>query len=226
MPAHLVIAIDGPAASGKGTLARLLAEKYDMAYLDTGLLYRAAAMRAVRAGIAPDDHEAAGRTARELADHLNWIDLADPELRSAAAGQNASIYSAIPSVRTALREIQRHFAATPPAHMNGRPCRGVILDGRDIGTAICPDAPIKFYVMASAEERARRRVAELQARGFAADYDAILMDLKERDARDQNRASDPLRPADDAQIIDTSHQSIDQVLAAASARVDAILSTD
>lgn len=218
---HLIIAIDGPASSGKGTLAKNLADRFDMAYLDTGLLYRKVGLEAYRAGVAEGDIAAATAVAQKIAQTLNWGDLLDPDLRGPQASRGASVFSAMAGVRSALTDIQRNFAQQPPAHMNGKPCRGVILDGRDIGTVICPQAPIKFFVTASAEVRAQRRVAYLTERGFAADYETILADLRDRDERDSNRAVAPLRAANDSQVIDTDHKSIDQVLAAAAQVVEA-----
>ena len=191
----LTIAIDGPAASGKGTIARALAEHFDYAHLDTGLLYRAVG-RLMLDGIDPVE---AARTLTPEA-------LERDDLRGADAAQAASKVAAIPEVRTALLDFQRAFA-----HRAG----GAVLDGRDIGTVICPDADVKLYVIASEEVRARRRHAELSAKGDPRSLDDVLDDLKERDARDTARATAPLKPADDAVVIDTSHMPISTAVAAA-----------
>ena len=181
------IAIDGPAASGKGTIARALAQRFGFAHLDTGLLYRAV-------GAIGGDPVAAAR-------NLTADDLARPDLRSAQAGQAASRVATIPEVRAALVDFQRRFAAQPP---------GAILDGRDIGTVICPGAAVKLYVVADNATRARRRAAEL-----GADVDEMLAQLRERDARDAARATAPLRPAEDAITLDTTAMSIEDAVAAA-----------
>jgi cytidylate kinase len=212
----IVIAIDGPAASGKGTLARRIAAELGYAWLDTGLLYRAAGIIAADAGANPADAVAAAEAARTLAHRIaeqGPAVLDDPHLRGDQAADAASKLSVVPAARAALLELQRAFARNPSSH--GRPVAGAVLDGRDIGTVICPDADVKLYVIAAVEERARRRVKELQGRGQIAIYDAVLEDLKQRDARDSQRAVAPLRPADDAFLLDTSALDADQALAAA-----------
>lgn len=195
----LVITIDGPAGVGKGTLARSLAAHCGWAYLDTGALYRATARRCLAAGIPPED-------AAPLAASLTPEDLTHPDLRQEAVGAMASRVAAIPAVRQALLDYQRRFAATPPGG-----ALGAILDGRDTGTVICPDAPLKFFLTARAEIRAARRLKELQERGEAAIYDTILREIRERDLRDQTRAVAPLVPAPDAIILETSDRTIAEV---------------
>ena len=189
------VAIDGPAAAGKGTIARAVAAHFGLAYLDTGLLYRAVGAKA-------GDPVAAARG-------LTADDLARPDLRSLAAGQAASRVAAIPEVRAALVDYQRRFARQPG---------GAVLDGRDIGTVICPDAEVKLYVTASAEVRAHRRWLEV-----GGDEAAVLAEVRERDARDMGRADAPLRAAVDAVVIDTSAMSIEAAVAAAVAAVAAAL---
>jgi CMP/dCMP kinase len=203
----MVIAIDGPAASGKGTLARRLAHHYGLPHLDTGLLYRAVALTLIDAGAPLDDEAAAARAAASLiADRL-----ADPRLRERAMGEAASRISGIPAVRAALLAWQQRFAGTPD---------GAVLDGRDIGTVICPDARVKLFITASAEERARRRHRELTARGEEATLAAILADIQARDARDASRSAAPLKAAADAVVLDTTELDADEAFAAARAVVD------
>jgi cytidylate kinase len=187
----MIIAIDGPAASGKGTLARRLAVHFGLPYLDTGLLYRATARAILDRGHALEDVPAAVAAARGLA----LTDFNEAALRGRAMGEAASRVAALPEVRAALESLQRAFAMRP---------EGAVLDGRDIGTVIAPSADVKIYVTASAEERARRRTLELAARGEAADYEAVLSDVRIRDERDSNRAVAPLRPARDAAVLDTT----------------------
>lgn len=219
-----VIAIDGPAASGKGTLARRIAETLGYAWLDTGLLYRAAGAEAIDAGGDPGDPADAEQGAQRLAARLLREGpgvLADPLLRGDMMADAASKLSAVPAARAALLDVQRAFARAPTK--DGHPAKGAVLDGRDIGTVICPDAPVKLFVTADVAERARRRVKELQARGQAAIYETVLEDLKQRDARDSQRAVAPLKPAADAFLLDTSALDADQALAAALAAIEAAL---
>lgn len=205
----MIIAVDGPAASGKGTIARALAAHYGLPWLDTGLLYRAVAVCAARQGLDPDS-ESAVLAATDFPDTL----LADPELRAEASGALASRVSVHPAVRAALLERQRRFAARPG---------GAILDGRDIGTVIAPDADAKIYVTASAQVRADRRAREMEARGLSADRAAMAADIEARDARDMGRASAPLRQAEDADLLDTSFLGIEAAVQKAIALVDARL---
>jgi len=202
----VIVAIDGPAASGKGTLARRLAQHFDLAFLDTGLLYRATALRLAVAGGGPGDHAMAEAAARAV----EAGDLADPRLREERIAGLASAVAAIPAVRQALLRLQRDFAAHPPG---GR--RGAVLDGRDIGTVVCPEAEAKLFVTASTEARAHRRVAELLQRGVAAAYERVLADMRERDARDAGRSAAPLRQAIDALVLDTTALDVDAAFAIA-----------
>ncbi len=206
MPAF-VVAIDGPAASGKGTLARRLAERFALAHLDTGKLYRAIALLVLEADGDPADPGAAVAAARRV----DRATLGDPRLLSEAVARASSIVSAIPAVRDALLAMQRDFAAHPPP-----PARGAVLDGRDIGTAVCPDATVKLFITASPEGRAERRLKELRERGAASIYADVLEDMKERDARDSGRRVAPLAAAPDAVIIDTTRLDADQVFERAS----------
>ena len=187
------VAIDGPAAAGKGTVSRAVAKSFGFAYLDTGLLYRATGAKTFE-GLSPI--EAATTLAAE--------DLDRDDLRSGDAGQAASRVAAIPEVREALIDFQRAFA---------RRTGGAVLDGRDIGTVICPDAKVKLYITASDEVRAQRRFAELTAAGEDTTFEKVLSDLRERDERDSARATAPLKPADDAVVIDTSDMSIAEAVA-------------
>jgi len=197
-----VIAIDGPAAAGKGTLARRIAGYLGYAYLDTGLIYRAVGLKTIERGADPADAEAATAAARELAPE----DLKRPDLRADEAANAASKVAAIPSVRAALLDFQRRFAAEPPGG-----AQGAVLDGRDVGTVVCPDADRKLFVTASLEVRADRRVKELRDRGIEAIHSRVLKDMKERDSRDSERDAAPLAPAENALLIDTSTLNPDEV---------------
>ncbi len=206
----MIIAVDGPAASGKGTLTRRLAEHFGFACLDTGLLYRAVGFKIIERGDDPGETASAAAAAARL----QASDLDDPALRGEAAASAASVVAAIPEVREILRAFQQNFAASPPG---GAP--GAVLDGRDIGTVICPGADIKLFLTASPEVRAERRVKELQAKGLEAIYTRILRDLQDRDARDASRAVSPLEPAKDALVIDTSEKDADTVFETALAHI-------
>jgi cytidylate kinase len=203
----MIIAIDGPAAAGKGTLAERLAEHYRLPYLDTGLLYRLLGKVMAERGLDPDDAAAATAAAASL----DPAALRDPSLRGHEAGELASRVAVHAGVRTALLDFQRAFAAGPA---------GAVLDGRDIGTAVCPNADIKIFVTASAEERARRRTAELNAKGRAVEFSRILSEIKARDARDSGRAAAPLRQAADAYLLDTTDKDIEAAFRAAVDFVD------
>ena len=209
---NLIVTIDGPAAAGKGTLARRIADHYGLAYLDSGALYRGTALTLLRQGVDSPDDSAATAAAKGLQPEL----LSDPALRDEATGRLASKVAAIPAVRAALLDWQRGFATHPPA---GK--QGAILDGRDIGTVVLPDAKVKFFITASDEARAMRRFKELQAKGETAIYARVLEDMRERDARDTARSTAPMRPADDALIIDTSALDAEQVFRLAQDHIDA-----
>ena len=198
----MIVAIDGPAASGKGTLARALAARFGLAHLDTGLLYRAVAARVLRAGGDPRDAAAAAAAAAGL----EAADLEAPDLRDEAVGTAASVVAALPGVRRALVAWQRRFAARPG---------GAVLDGRDIGTVILPSAPVKIFLTASPAVRAERRHNELRARGAGSIKSVVLRELADRDARDRERAAAPLAPAPDALLLDTTDLDAEAVLAAA-----------
>ncbi len=203
----LVIAIDGPAASGKGTLARRLAEYFNLPHLDTGLLYRATACALLDEGLPLDDEEAATAAARGL----SLTDFDDARLRSREMGEAASVVAALPQVRAELVDLQRRFAAREV---------GAVLDGRDIGTVICPGARVKIFVTATPETRAQRRALELARRGEEVDYPTILADVRRRDERDSARAVAPLKPAADAMTLDTSDLDIEAAFRAAVAIVE------
>ncbi len=198
----MIIAIDGPAAAGKGTLARRLANHFGFAYLDTGSLYRAVGLAVLRANQSPDNTEAAKAASASLDTSL----FTDPALRAEATGTAASKVAAMPIVRANLLEFQRKFSYQPPG---GK--KGAVLDGRDVGTVVCPDADLKLFVTASPEVRAKRRQLEIADRGEAADYDEILKDVRARDDRDMSRKDAPLKPAEDALLLDTSELDIDAV---------------
>lgn len=198
----MIIAVDGPAASGKGTLARRLAKHFGLNHLDTGSLYRAVAFRALAAGADPADPDAAVAAARQV----EAGDLADPRLREDKVAQAASVVAAIPGVRTALLAFQRDFARRAP---------GAVLDGRDIGTVVCPDADAKIFLTATVEARASRRFKELQAGGGPAIYERVLQDMMLRDARDRERRTAPLQRAADAFELDTTALDADAAFAAA-----------
>ena len=198
----MIIALDGPAASGKGTLARRLAAHFGLPHLDTGLLYRATARALIDAGERLDDEPRAVAAARGLA----LTDFDEERLRGREMGEAASVVAAIPAVRAALFETQRAFAQRPG---------GAVLDGRDICTVICPDADVKIFVTASPETRANRRALELAGRGEKVDYAAVLEDIRKRDERDSLRSSAPLVAAPDAVVLDTSNLDIQAAFQAA-----------
>jgi cytidylate kinase len=209
----MIIAIDGPAASGKGTIARRLATHYGFRHLDTGLIYRAVAKALIDAGIARDDSADARRAAIEAATTLDPTEIDERALKSNTVGEAASHISVIPEVRAAVFRFQQAFAAVPP---------GAVLDGRDIGTVIAPNAEVKIFVTAAAEERARRRALEMRSMGQMVNDAEILIDIRLRDDRDTTRAVAPLKPAPDAHLLDTTHLDIDAAVRAAIDIVEAV----
>jgi cytidylate kinase len=198
----MIIAVDGPAAAGKGTIARALAQHFGYHHLDTGTLYRRVGLELLKSD--GDIHDA--KVATAIAQNLHSYAWLDYELRTEAVGAAASIVAGIPEVRAALLDFQRSFAEQKP---------GAVLDGRDIGTVVCPNAQVKLFVTASPEVRALRRQAELQAGGMDVTYEAVLQDIRQRDERDRNRPVAPLIPAKDAVLIDTSEMTAEEAIAAA-----------
>src|SRR6201747_2045258 len=207
--ALMIIAIDGPAASGKGTLGKRLAHHYGFRHLDTGVIYRAVAKALLDAGADLTDEALAVAAAMELDPEK----FGNPTLKTQLVGEAASVISGIPRLREALVDFQRQFAAGPP---------GAVLDGRDIGTVICPDAEVKIFVVADPQVRARRRTLEALGRGEEADEALVLADILKRDERDQNRAVAPLKPAADAYLLDNSHLDIEGGVRAAIDIVEAV----
>lgn len=205
----MIIAIDGPAASGKGTLGKRLAHHYGFRHLDTGVIYRAVAQALLEAGAALTDEVAAVAAAMELDPEK----FGNPVLKTQTVGDAASVVSAIPKVREVLLDFQRQFAAGPP---------GAVLDGRDIGTVICPDADVKIFVVADPKVRAHRRTMEARGRGENADEALVLADILKRDERDKNRAAAPLRQADDAHVLDNSNLDIEGGVRAAIAIIEKV----
>jgi CMP/dCMP kinase len=203
----MIIAIDGTAAAGKSTLARRIAQHYGLPHLDTGSLYRAVARDVMKAGHELSDVEAAAQAARRL----DPATLSDPHLRLKGNGEAASVVAQYPEVRAALLKFQRSFAANP---------KGSVVEGRDIGTVVCPDAHAKIFVTASPESRARRRYAELRGYGVEITEAAVLGEIVERDRRDRERPVSPLRPAEDALLLDTTELDIEKAFAAALELID------
>ena len=198
----MIIAVDGPAAAGKGTIARALARHFKFHFLDTGTLYRRVGLAMLRDNLDLRDAKAAAAIAKNLKAEI----FRDDEMRSEAAAAAASIVAVIPEVRVALLDFQRDFAASEPV---------AVLDGRDIGTVVCPEAQVKLYITASPQVRARRRHAELQSTGADFSFDSVLEDIKRRDERDRARAAAPLVAAADAIVIDTSEMPVEEAVAAA-----------
>lgn len=208
---RIVIAIDGPAASGKGTLARRVAQHYGCAYLDTGSLYRAVGQAVLQAGGDPAD----GKTALAAAEALDISAIDEAAIRTRQAGSAASLVAAMPPVRAAILGLQRDFAENPPAG-----AKGAVLDGRDIGTVVCPEADVKLFVTARPQVRAHRRWLELKGSGSEADETQILEEIEERDRRDAGRSASPMKRAEDAHLLDTSNLSIEAAFDAAVAIID------
>jgi len=206
----MIIAVDGPVAAGKGTLARRIAKRYGFEYLDTGALYRAVGLLLLQNNQDPSDPALATAAAR----NVDQINLQDPRLRAEETGNAASVVAVNPDVRSALLDYQRKVAEHKP---------GAVLDGRDIGTIVCPDAQVKLFVTASAEVRAQRRFAELQAKGQSVSLEDIRADLQARDARDQGRKTAPLAKAEDAHLLDTTKLDIEAALEAACQIIDPLL---
>ncbi len=209
-----IVAIDGPAASGKGTLGRQLAKRFGLAHLETGALYRATALLILQAGGNPADPATAAAAARRVTAQL----LSDPRLRDEAVARAASVVAANPEVRHALLDFQRNFAAHPPP-----PTKGAVLDGRDIGSVVCPTANVKLFVTAAPEVRARRRLDELRAAGRAVIYEDVLRELNERDMRDAGRSAAPMVAPPDATVVDTTTLDVAGAVACASAIVSRVL---
>lgn len=210
----MIITIDGPAAAGKGTLAAALAERYHLAYFDTGMLYRAVGLEMVLQNQNPQDEAAAEKIAKELTFEKMMQLSKHPEFRGRIGGEAASKVSALPKVRSALLKMQQNFADNP-VFADGTPANGAVYDGRDTGTVVCPHADIKFFVIASPEVRATRRYNEFVAKGMQTSYQQVLDDLIARDKRDSERTTAPLKPADDAVLLDTSTMDINQEINAA-----------
>ncbi|MGN0914220.1 MAG: (d)CMP kinase [Alphaproteobacteria bacterium] len=207
----MIITIDGPASAGKGTLASTLAKIYNLAYFDTGMVYRAVGLDLRLKGLDVHDETLAEEAAKQLT-FAKMTELSkNPEFRSSEGGVAASIVSAHPKVRAALLKVQQDFSKKP-TFADGTPAAGAIYDGRDTGTVVCPEADIKFFITASSEVRAQRRFKELQEKGMDTPYEKVLADIIARDERDSSRSTAPLKPAEDAYILDTSSLSIDDVL--------------
>lgn len=210
----MIVTIDGPAAAGKGTLAANLEKKYGLSHMDTGMLYRAVAVGVILDEVDVNDEQAVEKIALELDFPTVMRNAKHPEFRGVVGGNYASIVSAQPKVRTALLEMQRNFGANP-MFADGTLAKGAVLDGRDTGTVVFPNADLKFFLTASSEVRAMRRFKEFEAKGIDISYEKVLADIIERDNRDSSRAAAPLKPADDAVVIDTSDMTIDEVFAEA-----------
>ncbi len=210
----MIITIDGPAAAGKGTLAAALAKHYKLAYFDTGMVYRAVGLQMVLDKLNLSDENAAEKIAKQLTFEKMMELSRHPDFRSDIGGQAASKVSAFSKVRAALLKMQQNFSLNP-VFADGTPANGAVYDGRDTGTVVCPDADIKFFVIASAEVRAERRYKEFIAKGIKTTLKKVLEDMLERDKRDSERAAAPLKPAKDAVLLDTSNMNAEQEIAEA-----------
>ena len=207
----MIITIDGPAAAGKGTLSAYLAKHYKLAYFDTGMVYRAVGLDMVLQNLNVEDEKTAFKIAQNLTFEKMMALSKHPDFRSDIGGSAASKVSALPKVRAALLKMQQDFALNP-VFADGTPANGAIYDGRDTGTVVCPNADIKLFITASSEVRAKRRYDEFVAKGMNTSYEKVLSDMIARDKRDQERASAPLKPAEDAILIDTSSLTAEQVI--------------
>jgi CMP/dCMP kinase len=214
-----VIAIDGNAASGKGALARSLAKKLRFAHMDTGVLYRLVALHMLENGCEDDDEKSAVKFARMIRLTFDHRQVTPAALKTDEVSQMTAQISAFPMVRAEVLEVQKEFIQNPPDLPGGSAAKGSVLDGRDIGTVVCPDAPVKFFVTADAETRAFRRFREMRMSGFMGTYEAVLAEMRERDARDTSRAAGPMKPAHDAVILDTTTLSASEVVDAALSHV-------
>lgn len=210
----MIITIDGPAAAGKGTLAAALAKHYKLAYFDTGMVYRAVGLQMVLQNLDLTDEAAAEKVAQQLTFEKMMELSHHPDFRSDIGGQAASKVSVFPKVRAALLKMQQDFSLKP-VFADGTPANGAVYDGRDTGTVVCPHADIKFFVTASMTVRAERRYKEFAAKGINTTYEKVLQDMVERDKRDSERSTAPLKPAEDAIILDTSTMDTEQEIAAA-----------
>lgn len=210
MSNFITIAIDGPSASGKGTLARRLADQFHLFYLDSGAVYRTVGKHILDKGQNPDSPEDATAAAKYIQDNLTWDMISDTALRNDTVADATSRASRFPTVRTIITDTLRTYANHPLISAKQKPYQGSIVDGRDIGTVVLPDANIKLYVTAETEARAKRRFLELTERKIDTSYDTVLADMMDRDARDSGRTASPLRPADDAILFDTTHMEIDE----------------
>lgn len=207
----MIITIDGPAAAGKGTLAATLAAKYELAYFDTGMVYRAVGLEMRQQNLDRNNEGQAEEIAKQLT-FPKMMELSkNPEFRSSEGGVAASVVSAHPKVRQALLKMQQDFSLNP-VFADGKPAKGVVYDGRDTGTVVCPNADVKFFITASTEIRAKRRFAELQAKGSEITFEKVFDDMKSRDERDASRSTAPMKPAADAVIFDTSLLTIPEVV--------------
>ena len=218
----MIITIDGPAAAGKGTLSSVLAQKYGLAYFDTGMVYRAVGLQMYLDSKDIYNEEEALKTAENLTFSQMMKLSTHPDFRSQIGGKNASVVSAYPSVRACLLKMQQDFSKNP-VFADGTPAKGAIYDGRDTGTVVCPHAEIKFFVTASAEVRAMRRFKEFETKGIQTTYEEVLADVKARDERDANRSVAPMKPAEDAVILDTTNDTIPEVLQKAVSIIDSFL---
>lgn len=215
----MIITIDGPASAGKGTLAGKIAQEYKLAYFDTGMVYRAVGIETLLANVSADNADVAEKFAKGLTFQRMMELSKNPSFRGPEGGKRASLVSAIPSVRAALLKMQQDFCKNP-TFADGSKAQGVVYDGRDTGTVVCPQADVKLFVTASAEARAQRRYKEYCEKGLNTSYEEVLNDINQRDKRDSERSASPLKPAADAIILDTTHLSIEEVFEKAKEIID------